>query len=289
MSDLAAQRRLYAEELRALVGFHSPELLSAFTTVPRERFLGSGPWHILVRGPQGQVDYRTTEDADPACLYKNVLVAIDRSRGLNNGEPASWATWIDALDIRVGERIVHVGSGTGYYTAILAECVGPTGRVLSIEVDPALAEQARTNLAYLRHVEVVTGNGGGLTLPAADAILINAGVTHPPAAWLDALNDGGRLLLPVTGARDRDAIGFGGMFVITRRGTRYAAACVSPVGIFPCVGVRDADYNSQLLRKADSDWQTVRSVRRVVHERDATCWLHTPDGCFSTLDFTEVA
>jgi protein-L-isoaspartate(D-aspartate) O-methyltransferase len=126
-----------------------------------------------------------------------VLVAIDRSRGLNNGEPASWATWINALDIRMGQRVVHVGSGTGYYTAILAECVGPTGHVLGIEVDPTLAKQARTNLAYFGHVEIVAGNGSGLRLPAADVILINAGVTHPPAAWLDALNDGGRLLLPL--------------------------------------------------------------------------------------------
>ncbi|MEQ1911819.1 MAG: methyltransferase domain-containing protein [Vicinamibacterales bacterium] len=283
MTDLAGQRRLYAESLQALVGFNSTELLDAFATVPRERFLGPGPWHIPVRGPQGQLDYRTTDDADPACLYKNVLVAIDRSRGLNNGEPSSWAAWIDALRIRIGERIVHVGSGTGYYSAILAECVGPTGHVVSIEVDPVLAQQARTNLAYLRHVEVVTGNGGGLRLPPADVLLINAGVTHLPAGWLDALNHGGRLLLPVTGAKDQDAIGFGGMFVITRLDTGYAAECISPVGIFPCVGVRDPAYSGQLLRKTDSDWQAVRSVRREVHERDATCWLHTREGCFSTL------
>src|SRR5258707_2928411 len=102
MTDLATQRRLYAEELRALVGFHSTALFGAFATVPRERFLGPGPWHVLVQSPQGQFGYRTTDDADPGCLYKNVLVAIDRSRGLNNGEPASWASWIDALDIHIG-------------------------------------------------------------------------------------------------------------------------------------------------------------------------------------------
>ena len=287
MTDLAGHRRLYAEALQALVGFRSTELFAAFATVPRERFLGPGPWHMPIRSPQGQMEYRTTDNTDPACLYKNVLVAIDRSRGLNNGEPSSWATWIDALNIRTGERITHVGAGTGYYTAILAECVGPTGHVVGVEIDPGLAQKARTNLAYLRHVEVVTGSGGELSLPPADVLVINAGVTHPPAEWLDALNDGGRLLLPVTGAKNPDDIGLGGMFVITRLDTRYAAECVSHVGIFPCVGVRDPEYSSQLLRKTDSDWRAVRSVRRDVHERDATCWLHTRDGCFSTLGFTK--
>ena len=289
MTNIADQRRLYAEQLQALVGFHSTELFDAFATVPREHFLGPGPWHIPVRGPQGQMDYRTTDNTDPACLYQNVLVAIDRSRGLNNGEPSSWAAWIDALDIRMGERIVHAGSGTGYYSAILAECVGSTGHVISVEVDPALAQRARTNLAYLRHVEVVTGNGGELRLPPSDVIIINAGVTHPPAPWLDALNDSGRMLLPVTGAKNRDVIGFGGMFVITRLSTQYSAACVSPVGIFPCVGLRDPDYSAQLLEKTESDWQAVRSLRRDVHEPDSTCWLHTSDGCLSTQGLTKAA
>ena len=272
-----------------MAGVRSKALVHAFATVPREHFLGPGPWHILVRSPDHHVEYRTTEDSDPRRLYSNVLVAIDASRGLNNGEPASWAAWIDSLDIGTGEGVVHVGCGTGYYTAVLAEIVGPTGRVVGIQIDPVLAQRARTNLAYLSHVQVVAGNGSELDLGAADVILVNAGATHPRATWLNAMTPGGRLLLPITGADDPNSIGFGGMFLITRRGTEYPAAFVSPVGIFPCVGVRDSESNRQLLRKNDPEWRAVRSLRRDVHEPDETCWLHTPDGCLSTLALAEDA
>jgi protein-L-isoaspartate(D-aspartate) O-methyltransferase len=258
--------------------------------VPRERFLGAGPWSILVPGGDGQIRYRATEDADPKHLYANVLVAIDADRGLNNGEPASWAAWIDALDLAAGARVVHIGCGTGYYTAIFAEVVGPRGSVLAIEVDPALADQARANLAYLPHVTVAASNGSRqvLGLDTANAIVVNAGVTHPTSAWLDGLSPGGRLLLPVTGSHDLDGIGSGGMFLITRRTEGCTAQFVSPVTIFPCIGVRDADCNRQLLAKTELDWPLVRSVRRDAHDVDATCWLHGPEGCLSTADLREV-
>jgi protein-L-isoaspartate(D-aspartate) O-methyltransferase len=285
-SDLDAQRLRYAGEVRVAAGVRSDALVQAFATVPREHFLGSGPWHVMVRSPGGQAEYLLTEDADPSRVYANVVIAIDPSRGLNNGEPASWGAWIDSLNIKTGERIVHIGCGTGYYTAILAEIVGPTGQVLGIEVDPLLARRARINLAYLPQVQVAAGNGVDLDLDVADAILVNAGVTHPRAAWLDALSADGRLLLPITGATGLNSIGFGGMFVIARRRAEYAVAFVSPVGIFSCVGARDSGFNQQLLRKADDEWSAVSSLRRDVHESDESCWLHTPDGCLSTHPLT---
>jgi protein-L-isoaspartate(D-aspartate) O-methyltransferase len=280
--DLQARRHDYAERLRALVDVRSAAVVHAFATVPRERFLGQGPWSILVRSPDGQVDYRITEDADPSHLYSNVLVAIEPARRLNNGEPASWAAWIDALGLRAGERVVHIGCGTGYYTAILATIVGATGTVTGIEIDPVLAVRARANLAYLPHVRVTEGNGSDSGLQAADVIVVNAGVTHPQSTWLNALSVGGRLLLPVTASEDLNGIGSGAMFVITRRPDEYAAAFVSPVGIFPCIGARDADCNRQLLQKTEADWLAVRSLRRDIHEADTTCWLHTSDACLST-------
>jgi protein-L-isoaspartate(D-aspartate) O-methyltransferase len=285
--DLEARRHDYAERLRALVDVRSSAVVRAFATVPRERFLGAGPWSILVPDANGQVGYRITADTDPTHLYANVLVAIDADRGLNNGEPASWAAWIDVLDLPAAARVVHIGCGTGYYTAILAEVVGPRGTVLAIEVDLTLANRARANLAYLPRVTVVASSGSRLVLDAADAIVVNAGATHPTSSWLDGLSPGGRLLLPVTGSRGLDGIGSGGMFLITRRTEGYTAKCVSPVTIFPCIGVRDADCNRQLLAKTERDWPLVRSVRRDAHDVDDTCWLHGPEGCLSTADFRE--
>src|SRR5262245_61879659 len=121
--DLAAIRLAYAEELRTRVGLRSEALARAFATVPREHFLGTGPWQPMPR----PAAYTTRVDANPAHLYRDVLVAIDAQRLLNNGHPSSIAAWLDALDLQSGERVVHIGCGVGYYTAVLAETVGAQG------------------------------------------------------------------------------------------------------------------------------------------------------------------
>jgi hypothetical protein len=120
--QLEAVRRFYAEELRFAAGLRSPVLVAAFATVPRERFVGAGPWRI--RSPMGIADYWTTDDADPRRLYQDVLVALDETRGINNGQPSLWAFLIDQLDIAAGANVLHLGCGTGYYTAIMAELRG---------------------------------------------------------------------------------------------------------------------------------------------------------------------
>jgi protein-L-isoaspartate(D-aspartate) O-methyltransferase len=110
--QLEAARRCYAEELRFTAGLRSPAVVAAFATVPRERFVGAGPWRV--RSPMGLADYWTTENADPRTIYHDVLVALDASRGINNGQPSLWAFLIDQLDIGAGENVLHLGCGTGY-------------------------------------------------------------------------------------------------------------------------------------------------------------------------------
>ena len=61
---------------------------------------------------------------------------------------------IDALELGRGARVLHVGCGLGYYTAVMAHCTGPAGRVLAFEADEALAGAARRNLASMSWVEV---------------------------------------------------------------------------------------------------------------------------------------
>jgi protein-L-isoaspartate(D-aspartate) O-methyltransferase len=122
----------------------SAALVQAFATVPRERFLAPGPWQIVAPGPPGT--YRTSDDADPRHLYHNVVVAIDATRHLNNGQPGFLAVLLEALELQWGDHVVHIGCGLGYYTAIMAEVVGPAGAVTAIELDPTLAAQAGTNL-----------------------------------------------------------------------------------------------------------------------------------------------
>ena len=87
------------------------------------------------------------------------------------------------------DHVVHVGAGTGYYSGILAEIVGRAGRVTAIEVDPILAARAKENLAAAWPQATVVAADGFLFQPdrPADAIVVNAGVTHFSRVWLDAL------------------------------------------------------------------------------------------------------
>lgn len=283
-------RKFYAEEIRAVANIQSEAIVSAFAKVPRENFLGPGPWQIAnpdswqaMAGAKGG-SYRPTADADPKHLYHNVLIAIDASRHLNNGQPSGLAMWIDALELRRGERVLHVGCGVGYYTAIIAEVVGPQGHVIGVEVDGELAERARRNLEYLSNVEVVNASGADFDSGASDAIFINAGATHPLKIWLDNLRAGGHLLLPLTFARDESSSGGGFMLKVVREDEGYSARFISPVAIFPCAGARDEAAN-QRLREAMSKgtWMTVQSLRREPHEEAETCWLHDENFCLSTL------
>ncbi len=282
MNAVAARRAEFAEELRKAASLRNEALVRAFASVPRGAFLGPGPWRILVP-PQLGV-YETTASADPAELCRDVLVAIDEGRRLNNGQPSALALWFDALELRGGERVLHLGCGVGYYTAILAETVGPEGRVLGIEADPGLAARAATNLRRWTNAEARAGRGDALEPGAFDAIFVNAGATHAPATWLDALRPGGRLLFPLTLDLPQPELGFGFMFALRRAGSGWTAALVGPVGVYHCVGARDADAERELrlaLSRGAGGVAAVRSLRREPHARDEDCWLHVPGFCLT--------
>lgn len=230
-TSIEQARRFYAEELRAVAPVvRNKAIVEAFATVPRESFFGRGPWHVLP-WPSG---YQRTPDADPRRLYHNVLVAIDRKRGLNNGEPRFWARLFDALDLKRGERVLQVGTGTGYYTAILAELVGRRGRVIAVEYDWALARRSRANLAPWKQVEVVDGDGTKHDPGPVDAVVVFAGATHPAPLWLGRLSEGGRLLMMLTGEN-----WWGFVLLATRRGNTFSVEPQGGVGIFHCAGGRN--------------------------------------------------
>jgi protein-L-isoaspartate(D-aspartate) O-methyltransferase len=254
--DVAEARRWFAEELRHTSHVRSPGVVEAFATVPRERFAGPGPWRILspMRGP----DYWTTDDADPRRLCHDVLVAIDETRWLNNGQPSLWASLFDRLDLRRGDRVIHVGAGAGYYSAILASIVGPAGKVTALEIDPGLAPRARDNLAAWPQVGVIAEDGFAYhDREPADAIVVNAGVTKISLAWLDSLAENGRLLPPLTNAK-----WWGAFLIITRADGRYPARFASRTGIIPCAGGRDPESEARLESAvAAADFTAIRSLR----------------------------
>jgi SAM-dependent methyltransferase len=104
-------------------------------------------------------EYWTTEDGDPRAVYHDVLIALDERRQINNGQPSLWAFLLDQLDVAVGEQALHLGCGTGYYTAVVAELVGQMGKITAIEIDPDLAEKARAALMPWPQITVSNADG----------------------------------------------------------------------------------------------------------------------------------
>jgi hypothetical protein len=128
----------------------------------------------------------TCEPAGPSGFFAKQAPDWRRSSMSVLAGAASWA--------------MQIGAGAGYYTAILAELVGPKGRVVAYEIEQDIAQRAAANLARYPQVEV-RARSGVEDLPSADAIYVNAAASHPLRAWLDALKPGGRLLFPLQPAR----------------------------------------------------------------------------------------
>ena len=288
MIALAQRRRFFAEEIEAVAKLQHATVVDAFAAVPREQFLPAGPWSVLADGDAtmglGPTKTRLTPDADPGRVYHNIAVAIDADRQLFNGQPSTLGSWIDALAIGPGARVLHVGCGLGYYTAITAHCAGRTGRVVALEADDGLAAAARDNLASMPWVEVNASASGTASGPF-DAILVNAGVTHPLPAWLDGLADGGRLMLPLTCTMvPMGNIGKGLVMLIARNGDAFNARVNGVVAIYSATGLRDETLNQQLgqaMMGGPQKWVSVSRLRRDAHEASSSCWMHAAGFCLS--------
>lgn len=261
-STIAEVRAAYAREILKKAGADDARVLAAFVAVAREDFVGAGPWKVFAG------DYQPTPSADVQLLYQDVLIALAEDRRINNGQPSLHAKLIAAVNVRDGEQVVHVGAGTGYYTAILAELAGRDGAVDAYEIEEDLAAKAAVNLTPWPQARMHARSATEGALPDADVVYVNAGATHPLPNWLDALRDGGRLMFPLTAAS-----GMGFMLLVTRRGDAFAALVICPAGFITCVGGIDEKASNAFLRALGRGGAgEVRSLRRD-DVADAETWL----------------
>jgi protein-L-isoaspartate(D-aspartate) O-methyltransferase len=258
---LEAHRHFYADLVTTSAGVAKNERLKdAFASTPRERFVGAGPWKVFAGG-----NYVETPTDDPAFLYQDVVVALAPERRINNGQPVLHATNLAALNVKQGEKVLHIGAGTGYYTAVLARLTGATGTVVAYEIEHDLAQNAVQNLSDFSNVTVQERSGSEVPLPVCDAIYVNAAATAPLNVWLEALQLNGRLLFPLTAADGPGGMpGVGGMLLVTRNDTdRFDARFVCPTMFVSCVGARDEETAQKLsVAFKRGDFRNVWSLRR---------------------------
>jgi len=282
-------RNFYAQEVRWVANLSSQALVDALARVPREKFLGAPPWQIgsaeqRAMSLSGATRMSYTPTNDPRDLYHNVLVALDPAKDINNGQPSALARWIDALALKPGDRAYHLGCGVGYYTALIAEVIGPGGSVVGIDADANLAARAKENFAVYPQGVIHAADGAAFDPGDCDAMLVNAGVTHPRPIWLDRLREGGRLVVPITMAAT-PTLGQGVMIKITRAGNAYAVETVTVLAIFSGIGMRDP-LLEPLMQKAltTGGLFKLKTVRRDPHEATDSCVLHGREVCLSMAD-----
>jgi len=186
-------------------GVNDPRTLHALSSVPR---------HLFV----------PTELAEQA--YEDHPVEIGHAQTVSQPYMVAWMT--EALELRGTERVLEVGTGSGYQTAVLAKLAA---EVFTIERIPDLARRAQQTLDRLgfRNIHYRIGDGT-LGLPDAapfDAILVAAGGPAIPPALKDQLADGGKIVMPVGGRGSQD------LMLVTRRG-----ATVTEKALGGCVFVR---------------------------------------------------
>jgi protein-L-isoaspartate(D-aspartate) O-methyltransferase len=179
-----ARELMVASQLRAR-GISDARVLDAMLRVPRHEFVPETDRH------------RAYEDSP-----------LPIGDGQTISQPYVVALMLESLQLTPNDKVLEVGTGSGYVTALLAELAA---QVFSIERHPALAENARKVLAArgYSNVRVFTGDGT-LGLPAAapfDAILVSAAAPNLPSTLLTQLRDGGRMIIPV-GTEDSQQLQF---------------------------------------------------------------------------------
>jgi protein-L-isoaspartate(D-aspartate) O-methyltransferase len=183
----------------------------AFATVPRDRLIERV--YTIGRAEDGSTTWRSMQPSDGGAdwiemVYEDqpLAVALDPVSGRpSSSSTAPWlmACMIEALGVKEQERVLEIGTGTGYNAAILANIVGSRGRVVSVESDPDLAARAAGALQELGSLSVSCQVGDGMLGWPGDAPYDRVEVTVGSEAlwdeWLEQLRIGGRLVACVQG------------------------------------------------------------------------------------------
>jgi len=209
MPNYQRQRSLMVEQHIARRGVRDEHVLAAMLAVPRERFI-----------PNAMAEF----------AYEDSPLPIEEGQTIS--QPYIVAAMIEAAEISPGDRVLEVGTGSGYAAAVIAQIAG---KVYAIERHEALGRAASDRLDALGYdnIEVRVGDGtkGWPEAARFDAILVAAGGPHVPCALKDQLAAGGRLVIPVGEDRDQK------LLKVTRTTeTEFAEENLGSVAFVPLIG-----------------------------------------------------
>jgi protein-L-isoaspartate(D-aspartate) O-methyltransferase len=208
--DYAAARREMVKSQLFDRGIRDPQLLAAFEEVPREVFV-----------PE--------EWADSA--YEDAPLPI--AEGQTISQPYIVAVTLEALQLNQSDRVLDVGTGSGYSAAVTSRLCAS---VWTIERHESLARQAAERLQRLRYTNIFVRHGdGSLGWPEAapfDAISVAAAGPHPPPALLEQLRIGGRLVIPIGPSIDEQRL----VRIIRRGSDEYSEEPLAGVRFVPLIG-----------------------------------------------------
>jgi protein-L-isoaspartate(D-aspartate) O-methyltransferase len=222
------------ERLKTSGAIRSPAVEQAFRATPR---------HLFLPGVGLDMVYSGT----------SVVTRSDPQLGItsSSSEVGIMAPMLEALALEAGHRVLEIGAGTGYNAALLDELVGPSGQVVTVDVQADVANDARQRLEATGHarVRVVAADGfaGHPDGARYDRIIATASVRDIPLAWRDQLREGGLLVLPL-----RLRPGSQMVVTFTRRGERLESVSVIGGGFMPL------RTDQQLLERPltlEGDWE----------------------------------
>jgi protein-L-isoaspartate(D-aspartate) O-methyltransferase len=208
MANFAARRARMVKRQLAGRGIGDERVLAAMRRVPREAFVPSGIRHRA---------------------YADSALPIGEMQTIS--QPWIVAAICQGMELKGPERVLEVGTGSGYSTAVLAELAV---HVVSVERHESLARSARAALASVgaANVELLVGDGScGVPERAPfDAIAVHAAAPKAPPALLDQLAEGGRLVVPIA-FESSDVL-----TVLRRRGDELTRRAISPCRFVPLIG-----------------------------------------------------
>jgi protein-L-isoaspartate(D-aspartate) O-methyltransferase len=203
-----ARREMVATQLRPR-GIADERVLAAMERVPRHEFVPAP-----IRG----------------LAYADRPLPIGHDQTIS--QPFIVAFMTEALKPSPGDRVLEIGTGSGYQAAVLAELVA---KVYTIEIVAPLGERARADLARLKygnvHVRIGDGYEGWPEHAPFDAIIVTCSPEHVPAPLVEQLRDGGRMIIPVG-----ESPGAQALYLLEKRGGKVERRAVLPVRFVPMTG-----------------------------------------------------